>query len=297
MRTKNTLIVIFGFLLIFYSSINGQSTFLLDTKATTFIDNSLMECFYDYTVMTHPRFDSTQETVAITFNTLLQVNASVSKFWDWHSFKMDSIFFTAVTPLSTDSSNKISALYNHRVRYLYIPVVFKNYPKEKITVIDDIAPDVFIYNQPKTDINWNMEDDTMTVCGYLCSKATASYGGREWTAWYAPEIAVSDGPWKFYGLPGLILKAVDATGEHAFDAVVIRNAVHPIYLTKDFQRIKIKKDKFLKQKLWFDKDPFVNLKLNPTAKEYTFMYESSVFINWKHTSIFLDVDYNPLELE
>ncbi len=44
------------------------------------------------------------------------------------------------------------------------------------------------------------------VGGYSCQKATADYGGRHWTAWFASDIAVSEGPYYFHGLPGLILK-------------------------------------------------------------------------------------------
>lgn len=33
-----------------------------------------------------------------------------------------------------------------------------------------------------------------------------------------PDLPISSGPWKFYGFPGLILKAEDTTGTHRFEA-------------------------------------------------------------------------------
>ena len=51
-----------------------------------------------------------------------------------------------------------------------------------------------------------------------CVEATANYRGRTWTAWFAPEIPVQDGPWKLCGLPGLILEAHDANSDYIFEA-------------------------------------------------------------------------------
>lgn len=57
--------------------------------------------------------------------------------------------------------------------------------------------------------------------GYKCRKARLKYGGREWTAWYPPDLPISSGSWKFHGLPGLILKADDTTGMHRFEAYLL----------------------------------------------------------------------------
>jgi len=59
------------------------------------------------------------------------------------------------------------------------------------------------------------------VGGYSCQKATADYGGRHWTAWFASDIAVSEGPYYFHGLPGLILKVEDDTKSYSFSATSV----------------------------------------------------------------------------
>ena len=65
--------------------------------------------------------------------------------------------------------------------------------------------DFFIYdNVPQID--WNIdENSTKTVANYKCIKATAIFRGSKITAYFAKELPYSAGPFKFYGLPGLIL--------------------------------------------------------------------------------------------
>ncbi|MFN5423191.1 MAG: GLPGLI family protein [bacterium] len=56
---------------------------------------------------------------------------------------------------------------------------------------------------------WTTYKDEKTIGGIPCLKAVTQFKGRGYTAWYAPSITISDGPWKLGGLPGLILEAYD----------------------------------------------------------------------------------------
>lgn len=67
--------------------------------------------------------------------------------------------------------------------------------------------------------NWKLEDETKTISGYPCRKATLAYKGRKWTAWYTTEIPLFFGPYKFGGLPGLIVKISDEAGDYDFELV------------------------------------------------------------------------------
>ena len=99
----------------------------------------------------------------------------------------------------------------------------------------------------------------MTVCGYPCLKATMSYGGRNWEAWYTEEIPSSYGPWKFAGLPGLIMKVNDDKGVHTFTAVSFREAVLPIGKLRNSTIQKTSRDKFIQSKNYIEEDPMKRL--------------------------------------
>lgn len=68
-------------------------------------------------------------------------------------------------------------------------------------------------------INWNLVDETKTIGGYKLQKATAKYGGRNWTAWFTKEISLNEGPYKFKGLPGMIFEIYDDKDNFKFSLV------------------------------------------------------------------------------
>ncbi len=97
--------------------------------------------------------------------------------------------------------------------------VLKNLNSGSITVADEVrfqGSQKFFYQESTPEYGWEMLDGDTIIGGYACQKARMNYRGHKWTAWYAPEIAVSDGPWKLCGLPGLILEAMDAEGDFRF---------------------------------------------------------------------------------
>ncbi len=83
------------------------------------------------------------------------------------------------------------------------------------------------YSEPIPEFEWTLTDETEEIMGYPCNKATTTWRGREWTAWYS-DIPINAGPWKFQGLPGLILKVEDSAGEHSIYAIGTENIVYPI---------------------------------------------------------------------
>ncbi|MBU2929794.1 GLPGLI family protein [Winogradskyella psychrotolerans] len=67
-----------------------------------------------------------------------------------------------------------------------------------------------IVSEKNIDFNWQITEETKNIGEYLCYKATTeNFRGRNYEVWFTYEIPVSTGPWKFHGLPGLILEVHD----------------------------------------------------------------------------------------
>ena len=180
--------------------------------------------------------------------------------------------------------------------------VFKDFVKQEQTVYDDYSDQFAKYNEPFQELQWEVvADSTKTILGYECMMASASYHGRDWTAWFAPEIPVQDGPWKFTGLPGLILKATESQGMHSFTANGIESTEQEIPgMPRDDWYHKEDRIKYLQGKYRHLQDPFAGLaggNLPGNAK---------VFVNGRETTVeevrnqsrkVLDSGYDFLEID
>lgn len=95
----------------------------------------------------------------------------------------------------------------------------KNYTENSTTFIEEhLNRQYNAYRKPSLGPeNWTtISDKDSTIAGLQVYKAECLFGGRTWEAWFTPEIAVSDGPFKFSGLPGLILKLESTDGDYSF---------------------------------------------------------------------------------
>jgi len=139
--------------------------------------------------------------------------------------------------------------------------VFKDFGKQERTVYDDFSDQFAVYDEPLAEMQWEVvSDSTKTVLGYECVMARSSYHGRDWTAWFAPEIPLSDGPWKFAGLPGLILKATESKGMHSFTANGIEATDEDIpEMPRDDWYHKENRIKYLQEKYRHLQDPLSGL--------------------------------------
>ncbi|MGF1534254.1 MAG: GLPGLI family protein [Bernardetiaceae bacterium] len=78
-----------------------------------------------------------------------------------------------------------------------------------------------VLEEPLPEIDWQIvEDMQKTIGDFACQAAKGSYKGRRYLAWFTYQIPVSHGPWKFCGLPGLILEIHDDTPQKRFHFVV-----------------------------------------------------------------------------
>lgn len=66
---------------------------------------------------------------------------------------------------------------------------------------------------------WAIKNEKRIISNFSCQKATTKYKGREWVAWFTADISINDGPYKFHGLPGLIIKIGDTRNEHVFTLI------------------------------------------------------------------------------
>ncbi len=112
--------------------------------------------------------------------------------------------------------------------------IFKNFPDGKITTTDHIPSDHFLYSENIHLFDWEVGGETDSISGYKVQKATTVFAGRDWVAWFTPDIPYNEGPFKFNGLPGLILRINDTRDHYSFEVVSIEipEDKAPMYFTE-----------------------------------------------------------------
>lgn len=93
-----------------------------------------------------------------------------------------------------------------------IPFVSKSFSEKKITYNQTSINKIYTVSEAMPLQRWQMGHETKKVGNYLYKKATAQFRGRTYTAWYTEELPVMGGPWKFDGLPGMIMEVASNDG-------------------------------------------------------------------------------------
>jgi GLPGLI family protein len=100
--------------------------------------------------------------------------------------------------------------------------IYKDRDKKHVYTLDKGAETSVFLHEEIYPQQWTIGSDTCRILNYLCYKATTQFRGREYEVYFAPEIPVNEGPWKLYGLPGLILAAKTTDGIFSFRAIGIQ---------------------------------------------------------------------------
>lgn len=118
--------------------------------------------------------------------------------------------------------------------------------------------EISYYFEPREAMSaWILKEDTLHINGYVCQRADIEFGGREWTAWFSPEMAdYSDGPYKFQGLPGLIFRVHDVSKTWDFELVDVSkiDTVVSINFKEGLKFQKATKEEIFKNRKEFQKN-------------------------------------------
>ena len=98
---------------------------------------------------------------------------------------------------------------NYQYEPIYVDLKKDSIYQMKIGIFNPNSSELkrFVAGEVVPKISWKISKESLKILNYTCYKATTTFRGREYTAWFTPELPFNYGPWKLQGLPGLILKA------------------------------------------------------------------------------------------
>ncbi|MDR1552254.1 MAG: GLPGLI family protein [Prevotellaceae bacterium] len=202
-------------------------------KAQTVLGTAYMKCYYEY--------KSIRDTANFTWDTCnpkylgsvdhmrLLIGKNVSKFYSYDTFLSDSISNAYLSgKMSQNEYYKLRTVYRRGETFK----IYTNYPKGRLTFTDLLVMTYFLYEEGIPKQEWKISGDTSTISGYKCQKATCVYRGRQYVAWFTDAIQINNGPFKFWGLPGLIVEVRDSKYHHLFRLAGIEKTNEPIIFDK-----------------------------------------------------------------
>lgn len=133
-------------------------------------------------------------------------------------------------------------------------IIEKDFSKETTTFKGRIGRDQYEYEEDRK-MDWKILPQTLKIGEYEAQKAITNFGGRKWIAWFTQEIPLQDGPYKFRGLPGLIIKVEDEKGDYSFDLMQTKKITDFPSFENRTTPIKVKRVAYEKQESSFKKDP------------------------------------------
>lgn len=137
-------------------------------------------------------------------NMVLDVDDKHVKFYDYKFIEMDSV--------SKQTSEK------WQTNTITDQLVLRRANSNENTTFHDNNFDYFALKS-NDRLDWKVEKDLKTVQGYNLQKAVCTFGGRDWTAWFAEDLPIPEGPYKFRGLPGLIFELYDSASDFTYTLV------------------------------------------------------------------------------
>ncbi|WP_160136744.1 GLPGLI family protein [Chryseobacterium sp. c4a] len=194
--------------------------------------------------------DSTEKKQSITEIMVLDIDKKRSLFFGQERYRSDSTLVSnaqkGIISMPTEGGSMIE------------DKVIKYPNSSQIEYVKVISYGKYIISQ-EVKLPWKLSSEFKTILNHKVQKATVSYGGRQWTAWFAKDIPFQDGPYKFYGLPGLILELEDHGKNHQYMLKGIKDTKEEfIYPTVNNYKIsKISYPQFIKL--------YKNYRTNPVA--------------------------------
>ena len=188
-----------------------------------------------------------------------QETIDTARFWAQYKFSyktsLEQPEFEGVDWIYLDMGNKVTKFYSRygEIRDSIKNDAFKNglsawevlelikgYPRSSNTPVYDHFYDEkktrttieymdgYIGEEQMSMPDWTLHEDTAAIAGYLCKRATTHYRGRDWEVYYTSEIPLNHGPWKLWGLPGLITRATDADHYFLFEMEAFKRLINPV---------------------------------------------------------------------
>lgn len=245
---------------------------------TNFIALVLIIVFNNYSIAQTHRFiydvvykkDSTSN-ITTKENYILDIGTKETKYYTYDFFVADSLITNNI-PFPKEMKLNTSDI-----------IVHKNNNNEFFQY--DLLENTVFQLQTNDTQKWNLSQEKKNVKNLSLQKAITTWGGRNWTAWFAEEIPFQEGPYKFHGLPGLIVEIYDDKKNYHFELVrseKIKEEENQFIEMSEKMGIPITWEKYKTAKLKYYESPVNFIKNSAENSEQLYLNDGTI-VNSKNS--------------
>jgi GLPGLI family protein len=186
------------------------------------LDTCLLKVVYGVTFVN----DTLQKGKLQEDTQILEIGKHISHCFSYSLYRNDSLS----TALNRRGVENLPSLR----KYVIPEDVFTFYGKRQLEVLYR-APYLmpcYWYDEDIPQINWSLSEGQNMILGYKCQKAVCNFRGRNYIAWYTTDIPLKSGPYKFGGLPGLILAISDTKNEYSWICVGLKRGSINLFVNR-----------------------------------------------------------------
>ena len=200
----------------------------------TVVDYALIECVYKVSFKESKQIDEVKTEIMKLF---IGENG-ISKFASNRRFLAEDLVNTYTGELASSQLLVNEAVKLPKSVFKYI--VYKDMGEKTLTFEERTGGHNYRYRENLDMLmEWKILPGKETVNGYECQMATTFFAGRHYKAWFTMELPVPEGPYKFSGLPGLIVKVYDKQKDYVFELQHLKNLAPKVPILKRSDKVNI----------------------------------------------------------
>jgi len=225
-------------------------TFFLNIVITSFLHSQNNPIVYKYIAA----YEVTWQPDSLDINSKVKLEEyklffdnSNSIFMSGNRLGLDSLIFS--NKAKFEDMNKLMSMpqpsSNKRIF---------NKNTDTLTIINEVRGQLFEYKDI-VKLNWKLSKEVDSINGIAVKKATTFFRGRKYVAYYSEEMPMPFGPYKFFGLPGLIVKVYDEKKHISFDLISLKSFDKKLALNYSNEVTFVQKKEFKKAERLYKTNP------------------------------------------
>ena len=217
MKVISALLTAFLWCLLMLASITIKAQFVPSPQFIDkfkVLDSCLYRIYYDVRI----QYPTPEKSIPVNDIHRLEIGTSIAKCSSYLLYEKDS-----ASTVMRDKGMDVGVI----IQQMVFPVetcVDRKLGSTSLVYRTFFSGPILRYRELNEDIRWEIALEVDSILSFPCQKATCLYRGRSYTAWFTLEIPLGYGPYKFGGLPGLILKIYDDDNQYSWICTRIEKA-------------------------------------------------------------------------